>query len=294
MGPTASGKSLVAERIASMLNAQLISADAFQVYRGLTIGTNKPGNIRDYELVDFVDPELPFSAGQWVSLAREIVDNLWKKQQSAVVVGGTGLYIRALFEGWQDMSAADPDLREALSHKLHTLGLSALVEDLMRLDPASAEKIDLQNPRRVIRALERAHNPPKSDAKLLPPFQKLKLGIPVDIPRLNERITERAQAMIDAGWKEEVAHLMAKNVPETCQSMRAIGYHAVARWVIGQSTREQVVSDVVQQTVQYAKRQRTWMRSEPHLHWLQARGPIEQTSDALQEELESIFKASAD
>lgn len=294
MGPTASGKSLVAEHIASMLNAQLISADAFQVYRGLTIGTNKPGNIRDYELVDFVDPELPFSAGQWVSLAREIVENLWKKQQSAVVVGGTGLYIRALFEGWQDMSAADPGLREALSHKLHTLGLSALVEDLMRLDPASAEKIDLQNPRRVIRALERAHHPPNSDEKRLPPFQKLKLGIPVDIPSLNERIAERAQAMIDAGWKEEVAHLMAKNVPETCQSMRAIGYHAVARWVIGQSTREQVVSDVVQQTVQYAKRQRTWMRSEPHLHWLQTRGPIEQTSDALQEELESIFKASAD
>lgn len=294
MGPTASGKTLVAEHIARKLDAQLISADAFQVYRGLDIGTNKPPNAADYELLNVVDATEAFSAGQWLQIARATVENLWKKQQSVVTVGGTGLYIRALFEGWADMSEPDPALRAELIHKLDTYGVSELARELSEITPEVAKTIDLQNPRRVIRALERHAAPKAATINPLPPFRKVKLGIAVDVARLNQRIEERATQMLDTGWKEEVLNLQQNNVTETCQSMRAIGYHAVAQWAHGQLTFEDALKEIALQTVQYAKRQRTWLRSEPALRMLKTQGPFEQMSDALQHELEFIFNASAD
>lgn len=294
MGPTASGKTLVAEHIARKLEAQLISADAFHVYRGLNIGTNKPSNVADYELLNVVDATEAFSAGQWLEMARATVENLWKKQQSVVVVGGTGLHIRALFEGWSEMSEPDPALHAELIHRLDTHGVSELARELTQVAPEVAAAIDLQNPRRVIRALEKLATQRNAKPNTVPPFRKVKLGIQVDVAQLNQRIEERAAQMLEAGWKQEVLDLQQNNVAETCQSMRAIGYHAVAQWAHGQLTFEDALKEIALQTVQYAKRQRTWMRSEPALRMLQTQGPIEQMSDALQHELEFIFNASAD
>ena len=152
MGPTASGKSELAEQLADKFSAQLINADAFQIYRGMDIGTAKPIAKERYKLIDSRNPDEGFGVGEFVAMAQAILNDLWQRQQSAIIVGGTGLYVRALFEEYSLMAAApNPELRE----QLNTLSLDELVSELRGINEAEFLRIDLKNRVRVQRSIER-------------------------------------------------------------------------------------------------------------------------------------------
>jgi tRNA dimethylallyltransferase len=282
MGPTASGKTELAERYARLLGAQLINADAFQVYRGMDIGTAKPAAKELYRLLDLKDPHEPFGVGEWVRLAAAELACLWRECRPAVVVGGTGLYVRALFERYTGLEGPpDPALRAELMEREARDGLSALAEHLASLDPGAWARIDPRNPVRVRRALERALQPPEPVAFDLPPFARAKIGLEWDVDVLNERIGARTDALISAGWPGEVGTLIASGIGADAPGMRAIGYSALASWHRGEVCLTEATDQIKLATRQYARRQRTWMRSEPALFRLHRQPGDEFTDEEL-------------
>jgi tRNA dimethylallyltransferase len=272
MGPTGSGKSEFAEALAGLLGAQLVSADAFQAYRGFDIGTAKPRDRAKYQLLDFLDPDVPYGAGAFVRLAGEALARCFEQQAPVVVVGGTGLYVRALFEGYRGMHGPpDPALRERLAQEEEARpGSSA--ERLRRLVPDA--QVDWANPARVRRALERALAPRPAPTPPLPPFRILKLALVPERRALWESIAARTARMFDEGWADEVRALLGSGVDESAPAFRAIGYQSVARAVRGQITDGMAQEEVTVATRQYAKRQYTWLRSEPNLRRLELGGPV--------------------
>lgn len=264
MGPTGSGKSSLAESLARRLDAQLINADAFQVYIGLDIGTNKPTNRLDYLLLDLVEPIEDFGVGKWVAQAHGVLDHLWSEQRNVVVVGGTGLYIRALFEQYAWMKAPpSPEIRQDLMDREDREGLPPLVAELLERDPAT--KVDLNNPVRVRRALERLATPDEPLEFSLPPFEKHKFSLNPSFEELEPRLTSRLNGMFKAGWLDEVQTLLDKGVPLSAPGFRAIGYQSLSGFLSGQADWDTTVEKVFRATRQYAKRQKTWLRSEPDL-----------------------------
>lgn len=269
-GPTASGKTVLAEAIADHLDARLINADAFQVYRGLDVGTAKPEHRERYALLDVAEPAEAFSVGQWVALAVAELDALWNEGRSAVVVGGTGLYFRALFEEFDDLAGPpDPAVRLELVERERREGLETLVAELRALAPELAEATDLANPVRVRRALEKLRSDPGRLRFDLPPYVKVKLGLRLETASLDARIECRVTQMFEKGWAEEVRLLLANGVLETSPAMRAIGYRDIIAMLRGTLSRSQAIEQIGSATRQYAKRQRTWMRAEPNLQVLE-------------------------
>jgi len=266
-GPTASGKTDLAERLASELDAQLINADAFQAYRYLDIGTAKPENKDQYELLDFLDPNESFGVGDWVQRASSILQALFEGGRSAVVVGGTGLYLRALFEEYSDMGPpASPELREQLMEMQRREGLQALAEYLRQEDPERAARTDLSNPARVRRALELVQLGVERIDLHLPSFVKIKIGIDPDKTTLDSHIEQRVDKMLQNGWVDEVAGLVQMGYSSMSPSFRAIGYTEVLQIVEKSIDGEEAADRIIVSTRQYAKRQKTWMRSEPRLN----------------------------
>ncbi len=270
LGPTASGKTSFAEAAAKVLGAQLINADAFQAYRGMDIGTAKPVCKDRYELLDIKQPDENYGAGEFVLRSQEILGRLFSQGRHAVVVGGTGLYVRALFEEYQQMvGPPDPSLRERLNRRLATDGLAPLVEELRERDPAAATNIDLNNPARVTRALERALFSDTPRAPKLPEFEKMKLAL--DVPKLTieDRIVRRVEAMVQNGWVQEVRQLREQGFSLSDPGLRAIGYAQMWQHLDGLLGLDDAISATVGATTRYAKRQRTWLRSEPNLSVLE-------------------------
>ncbi len=263
MGPTGIGKSDLAERLASSLNAVLVNADAFMVYRGFDIGTNKPDNRGDYQLLDIRDPTESFGVGEWISLALPILQDAFNHHRSVVVVGGTGLYMRSLFEEYSAMEGEpDPELRQSLMDDEAKLGLPALADRLQRIDPTTAARIDLRNPARVRRALEKALDPRPSIKFQLPDFRKTKLGLICDPDILEKRLSERIEEMFAKGWADDVRWHLSQGVSPRAPAMRAIGYDTMIEFVGGSMTASEAKDKIAIATRQYAKRQRTWLRSE--------------------------------
>jgi len=255
MGSTASGKTDVAEAIADEIGAQLINADNFQCYRYLNIGTAKPDKPERYELLDILDPAEQFGVGDWVRRASEILE----PNRDYIVVGGNGLNIRALFEGYSEMKGPPPPgLREALNQR----DLPDLVRELEARDPG--HNVDLNNRIRVTRALERLDSP---DQPIKPSegFDKLKLGLDVSPDWVNPRINRRVTLMLEQGWLEEVEKLRAKGYRYDDPGLKAHGYRNLWDVLEGRKTIEVATEEIRAMVRQYAKRQRTWMRAEPNL-----------------------------
>jgi len=264
MGPTASGKTDLAERLAEILEAQLINADAFQVYRGMDLGTAKPENKGRYQLLDLKDPNQQYGVGEFCRDALAELQNLYKHQTSAILVGGTGFYIRALLGEYDALqSQPNPELRENLQARLKKEGLQPLVEELLTKDPNT--KIDIKNPVRVTRALERLADPNPPIKVDLPPFNTLKLGIEMEVDLLNRRIEERTARMVQNGWVQEVRQLLDSGYGPGDPGFRAIGYSEIARHLTDGTDLEEATAAATAETRRYAKRQRTWLRSEPSL-----------------------------
>ena len=273
MGETSSGKTALAEELAEDLHAQLINADTFQSYRGMDIGTAKSENKDKYELIDIKDPDEQFGVGEWVQLAAHVLKPLHTLKRSAVVVGGSGLNIRALFEGYDAMaSAPDPELREALNNRFVQEGLASLVAELLEKDPAAANAVDLKNPVRVTRALERVLSPNPPIRFEIPPFRKVKFAIRHSVETINKRIHDRTEQMIQNGWINEEDALRERGYGPNAPGFRAHGYRELWRVLEGQLGLEDAVESIISQVRRYAKRQRTWLKTEPGLIVLESSG----------------------
>lgn len=271
MGPTASGKSDVAETLASDLDAQLLNADAFQIYRGMDIGTGKPADRDRYELLDLKDPREGFGVGEYVLRANEILEALFENGRHAIVVGGTGLYVRALFEEYVDLAnEPDPELRI----RLNGMSLEEKRAELEAIAPEVAARIDRQNPVRVQRALERAIGGTTTLEWRLPSFRKVKFAIVPEPADTEVRVANRVRSMVHNGWVREVEELRDAGYGPDDPGFRALGYRTFLRHLQGEFGLEEATATTIAETRGYAKRQRTWLRSEPNLITLDRDDPL--------------------
>ena len=279
-GPTAVGKSDVAAEVACRVAGEVVSADAFQVYRGLEVLTAKPGaetlaRVR-HHLVGEIGLEETFDVARFRLRATEVIGEVVARGRVPVIAGGTGLYVRALTHGLADLPAADPVLRAELDAR----PLEELVAELERLDPVAAAQIDRKNPRRVIRAVEvcRLTGQPFSAFRAqVEPLRPVR-GVVLTREReeLNARIDRRTERMFAAGVVEEVR--AAGEVSAT--AAQAIGFLEIQALLRGEIDQAECIARIQQQTRQYAKRQMTWFRHETHFQVLALAGevPVEETA----------------
>lgn len=267
-GPTASGKSALALRLAERLPLEVVSADAMMVYRGMDIGTAKPtleGRARvPHHLIDIVDPDEPFHVAAFVARAERAIGEVLARGKLPLVVGGTGFYIRALSEGLPSVPAADPEVQRPLWERFEREGLDGLERELERRSPADAARAQ-RNPRRVVRALEildRTGRAPADFPLSAPRFSYSKRVLTPEPAELTRAVAARTEAMFAAGLVAEVAALLAR-YPAPLSALQAIGYKEVQRALTGQIGMAQAQTEVKLATLRYAKRQRTWFRREP-------------------------------
>ena len=261
MGPTASGKTGLAEAVADELGAVLVNADAFQIYRGLDIGTAKPAVKERYRLLDLKEPSESFGLGEWLKLAQAELEFAFEKGRHVIFVGGTGLYVRALFEEYAAIGEApDPEVRRELSET----PIENLREVLRADHPEIAARVDMANPLRVRRALERVRGG-TSDPVVLPPFIKMKLTPSVSEAELNRRIEHRTLQMVQNGWVQEIQGLQKQGFSREDPGFRAIGYEALWDHLDRKISLDEAITTTIVESRRYAKRQRTWLRREPNL-----------------------------
>ena len=277
VGPTASGKTDLAHEVALRRGGEIVSADAFAVYRGLDVGTAKPSPERrrevPYHLLDVADPRETFSAGRWAREARPILDDIARRGRLPIVCGGSGFYLSALLEGLPPGDAADPGLRSALAAWGRPRP-EAAHRFLALNDPVSARRIPPANLRYTLRALEillttgaRASERPRPGGGWTARWRIAKVGIAPAREVLYARIAHRVGAMLDSGWTDEVRRLIDEGNPFESQAFQAIGYREVAEWIQGRADRRETEERIVTATRQLAKRQRTWFARESGVEW---------------------------
>jgi len=282
VGPTATGKSALGMRVATALAGEIVNADALQVYRGLDIGTAKPSRedrLRvPHHLVDVVEPTERFSAGEFARLGREAIAGIHSRGRVAVVVGGSGFYLRALFEGLSPLPAADPAVRRELRRRAGEEGAVVLHRELAAADPESAARIAAADVQRVVRALEvlRVSGRPLSrwiaeEPAGRRPLPAVWIGLTLPRTILYDSIAARVARMLEAGWLEEVGRLLDQGVAPEVPAFQAIGYRQIVRCVRGEWDLERAVAETVRATRRFAKRQLTWFRNEPQVRWFDPR-----------------------
>lgn len=279
VGPTASGKTALSLELAARIGGEIVNADALQVYRGLDIGTAKPSAEErsrvPHHLIDILDPEESFSAGEFARRARAALAEIAGRGHVAIVVGGSGLYLRALFEGLKELPQHDPEVRRALQQELAEKGLPRLCAELREVDPESAERLRPSDTQRILRALEvhRSSGRPLSFwlARESPerPVERLMIGLTLPRTILYDRIAVRVRDMVRRGWVCEVAALLEFGTSPSAPAFQAIGYRQMVQHLEGRTTLETATDEAILATRHYAKRQETWFRRERDLVWFQ-------------------------
>lgn len=274
VGATGSGKTDLSIALANRFRAPILSTDSRQVFRGMPIGTAQPTAEQlaaaEHHFIATLDIDQPFSCGMFESQALELLDRLFLTHRYAVAVGGSGLYVRALCEGMDELPEADEALRARLRQRLEQQGLPALCDELQRLDPIYHATVDLDNPARVMRALEVCllSGRPYSSLRLARtakrPFRIVKIGI--DMPRevLYGRIDRRVDAMMAAGLEAEARRLYPYR---HLNSLQTVGYKELFDYFDGLTSREQAVELIKRNSRRYAKRQLTWFRRDKQIAW---------------------------
>lgn len=274
VGPTGSGKSALAVKLATHLNAPIISTDSRQVFRGMPIGTAQPTReelaaAKHYFIADR-EVEEEFNCGKFEAEALTLLEQLFAENEYVVAVGGSGLYVQALCEGMDDLPDADPGLRDSLKQRLETDGLKSLVAELRTLDPNYAEEVDLCNPARVMRALEvclatgRPYSEQRKGERAERPFNIIKIG--TDMPRdvLYDRINRRVDMMVREGLEAEARTMYPKR---HLNALQTVGYRELFDYFDGNCTFEEAVELVKRNSRRYAKRQLTWFRRDAETAW---------------------------
>ncbi|MGH2380405.1 MAG: tRNA (adenosine(37)-N6)-dimethylallyltransferase MiaA [Candidatus Limnocylindria bacterium] len=277
VGPTASGKTDLALMLARTWPVEILVADSRQVYRGMDIGTAKPGAgeraaVR-HHLLDLADPDEPFTVAQWVERARTLLPQVVERGRMPMLVGGTGLYVAALLDGHDYGSQPwSPEVRARLANELEADGLDALAGRLASLDPDGAAMTDLRNPRRVLRALERAESGRGGATINSSPYGGRVALIGVSRPRevLYRRIDERATRLFASGLLDEVRALLDAGYGPELRAMTGHGYAEAVRHLAGEWSLEEAIEATARRTRQYAKRQLSWFRRDPRIMWLGA------------------------
>jgi tRNA dimethylallyltransferase len=282
LGPTGSGKTVLSLAIARRFGGEIVNCDSVAMYRGFQIGTAKPSAAQRAEiphhLLDYVDPNTYVTAGEYFRQARQVLREIAQREHLPVVSGGTGLYLRALLEGLFPGPQRSEELRERLRARAWQHGPEYLHRILQRLDSSAAQRIHAHDVPKAIRAVEvcLASRQPMSDLwqrgrDPLRGFLILRLGLSPDRGALYTRIDQRAARMFDAGLIEETNNLIAKYGGEA-RPLRSLGYKQAFQFLRGELDRESAVCAAQQAHRNYAKRQITWFRREPDVHWLAGMG----------------------
>lgn len=280
LGPTGVGKTAVSILIAKALKTEIISADSMQIYRHMDIGTAKPSaeelGAVPHHLIDILSPTESFSAGIFRERAEEAIDSLHVKNMIPLVVGGTGLYIRSLTEGLFEGPAADWPLREKLMEDEKVHGSGHLYKYLCEIDPAAAEKINPNDLRRTVRALEVSLKEEKKISECRQSSTKpsdytfIKIGLLRDREELYRMIEERVDKMMEEGLLDEMEKLLRMGPERT--ALQALGYREMGQYLEGGISLEEAVRLTKKRTKMYAKRQMTWFRKEPGINWVDITG----------------------
>jgi tRNA dimethylallyltransferase len=289
LGPTASGKTALSLALAERFNGEIVNCDSVAMYREFDLGTAKPTLFErgraPHHLLDCVEPTNPITAGEYARQARQVLDSIKARESLPILVGGTGLYLRALLEGLFPGPQRSEELRERLRES-NSRGSSYLHRILRRLDPAAAEKIHANDTPKLIRGIEVCLASRQKMTELwqqrgrepLRGFRILRLGLDPDRQALYDRINRRAQQMFEAGLVEETQRLLEK-YGDAAGPLSSLGYKQAVQFLRGELTREQALQAAQQAHRNYAKRQMTWFRREPEVHWLRGFGDDKQVQE---------------
>ena len=277
-GPTASGKTALAVELAKDLNGEVVSCDSMQVYRRMDIGTAKPSPEEmqgiPHHMIDVAEPDEDFSVSRYCAMAAPIVDDIVARGKTAIIAGGTGLYMDSLIRGNDFAPFPSTGVRERLEAEADEVGLPAMLTQLRQIDPDTADRVS--DRKRILRALEvyletgetiTEHN---RKTRLIPPkYTPLWLGLDfADRGELYRRIDKRVDIMLEMGLMEEIRSLLDSGIPEKCTAMQAIGYKEFVNALEGREPLSQAAEEVKKASRHYAKRQLTWFRRNPAVRWL--------------------------
>ena len=292
-GPTASGKTALAVALAKELDAEVVSCDSMQIYRGMDIGTAKPTKEEmqgiPHHMLDVADPGEDFSVSRYCEMASPIVDDILARGKHVIVAGGTGLYMDALIRGNSFAPYPSTGMREKLEKQADEEGMQAMLDLLTSIDPQAAAKLHLADRKRILRALEvyyetgdtiTAHN---LKTQVIPPkYQAIWFGLEdQERSALYKRIDQRVLEMMDLGLLDEIKRLLSQGISEKSTAMQAIGYKELLDALAGRYSIEEAIAQVQQSSRHYAKRQLTWFRRNNSIHWL-----VRQQGDTTKEILE--------
>ena len=277
-GPTASGKTALAVELAKELDGEVVSCDSMQVYRRMDIGTAKPSREEmqgiPHHMIDVAEPDEDFSVSRYCAMAAPIVDDIVARGKTAIIAGGTGLYMDSLIRGNDFAPFPSTGVREKLEAETDEVGLPAMLTRLRGIDPDTADRVS--DRKRILRALEvyletgetiTEHN---RKTRLIPPkYTPLWLGLDfADRGELYRRIDKRVDIMLEMGLMEEIRSLLDSGIPEKCTAMQAIGYKEFVNALEGREPLSQAAEEVKKASRHYAKRQLTWFRRNPAVRWL--------------------------
>ena len=279
-GPTASGKTALAVELAKDLSGEVVSCDSMQVYKRMDIGTAKPTEEEmqgiPHHMIDVAEPDEDFSVSRYCCLAAPIVDDIVARGKTAIIAGGTGLYMDSLIRGNAFAPFPSTGVRERLETQADSEGMEFMLNWLRSVDPESAARLHLSDRKRIIRALEvyletgqtiTEHN--RKTQQIPPKYTPLWLGLDfADRAELYHRIDLRVDLMLEMGLISEIQGLLASGIPPRCTAMQAIGYKEFVAALHGEETIAQAAEEVKKASRHYAKRQLTWFRRNPKLHWL--------------------------
>ncbi len=283
-GPTASGKTALAVELARRLDTEIISGDSMLVYKGLDIGTAKPGKkemggIR-HHLIDILDADAGFNVTDFINLAKPVITLLNQQGRIPILAGGTGLYIKSLVEGYQfNETSGDPEYRESLQRLAEEKGREYVFDMLRKVNPDAAERLHINNFRRIIRALEVYHlgGEQISEEKASElAYDVFAIGLGWERSILYERINRRVEIMIEQGLYNEVEGLLKNGISDSCQSMKGIGYKELLPAVRGEISLDEAADKIKQNTRHFAKRQLTWYRKMPYIRWYDAQAEADE------------------
>jgi len=277
VGPTGVGKSRLALQLASLFHGEIVSADSRQVYRYLDIGTAKPGPQElsqvPHHLIDIINPDEDFSLAQYQALAYQAIEDIQQRKRLPFLVGGSGLYVWAVLEGWQiPRVSPDSEFRHELEKRAGDAGIDELYRELVRVDPEAAQKIDRRNIRRVIRALEvhaKAKVPFSSlGHKEAPAFNSFIIGLTADRAEIYRRIDLRVDKMVTRGLVTEVENLLKMGYDLNLPAMSGIGYRQIGQFLKGELSLEVAKQQIKSETHRFVRHQYAWFQlKDERIHW---------------------------
>ncbi len=281
VGPTASGKKHLAMKVAELFDSEIVSADSRKVYRYLDIGTAKPSpedrKTIPHHLIDIVNPDEPFSAGEWVRLASEAVSDILARERLPIISGGTGFYIEAFQHGLTESIVSDPDVRERLELECAEKGSQAMYRKLEEIDPDRAAELHEHDKFRVMKALEVYHITGRTFTELRKEprisggdYDCFLIGMDMDRKALYGRIEERVDNMISDGLVDELERVLNMRYSRDLTALNSLGYKELFPYIDGEESLENCIEQVKRNTRRYAKRQITWFRARPHVNWIDA------------------------